>query len=77
MEVVASASEEQAASFEEITANVSTINHHVDETAKQALNSSATSEEALAMVSQIRGIIDDINPVSGTIPKNMSRFSIR
>jgi methyl-accepting chemotaxis protein len=77
MEAVASSSEEQAASFEEITASVSEMNILVNETAKQALNSSATSEEALAIVSQIQSVIEEINLVSKTIKGNMGRFTIR
>ncbi|PWR74719.1 methyl-accepting chemotaxis protein [Methanospirillum lacunae] len=77
METVASASEEQAASFEEITASVSDMSTLVNETAKQAINSSATSEEALAIVSQIEHVIEEINRVSVTITHNMSRFTIR
>ena len=77
MEVLASSSEEQAASFEEITASVSEMSSLVNETANQALNSSATSEEALAIVSQIESVIDEINLVSTTITRNMSRFTIR
>lgn len=77
MEVVASASEEQAASFEEITANVSDMSKLVEETAKQALNSSATSEEALAIVGQIHEVINEINAVSSTISNTMTRFTIR
>lgn len=77
METVASASEEQAATFEEITASVSDMSSLVTETAKQAINSSATSEEALAIVSQIEHVIEEINRVSITITQNMSRFTIR
>jgi len=77
METVASASEEQAASFEEITANVSDMSGLVNETAKQAINSSATSEEALAIVSQIETVITEIDNVSNTIIKNMSEFIVR
>ncbi|MFH0968380.1 MAG: hypothetical protein V1862_11925, partial [Methanobacteriota archaeon] len=73
----AGATEEQAASFEEITASVSEMNDLVQLTAKDAMSSSATAEEALAVVSQITEIISDIQQVVQTTAGEMNRFIIR
>ena len=77
MESVAGATEEQAASFEEITASVHEMSDLVKETAKGALSSSATAEEALAVVNQITEIIEEIESVVSVTNKEMKRFSIR
>ncbi|HWQ67394.1 MAG TPA: methyl-accepting chemotaxis protein [Methanospirillum sp.] len=77
MASVAGATEEQAASFEEITASITEMNGQVKETAKGALNSSATAEEALAVVEQITGIITEINTVVSTTSKELDRFKVR
>lgn len=67
----------ESGNFQEITASVGNMNTLVTETAKQALNSSATNEETLPIVSRIENVIDDINQVSTTITKNIGRFTIR
>lgn len=77
MESVAGATEEQAASFQEITASVQEMSDLVKETAKDALNSSATAEQALSVVSQINQIIYEIEVVVATTNKEMHRFIIR
>ncbi len=77
MESVAGASEEQAASFEEITASVQEMSSLVRQTAKDALTSSETAEEALAMVSQITGIITGIEDVVAETNREMNRFTLR
>lgn len=68
--------EEQATSFKEITANVSDMSNYVRQTAKNALNSSATAEEALSVVEQITAIIIEINDVVTITKKEMKRFII-
>ncbi|MCX6693191.1 MAG: methyl-accepting chemotaxis protein [Methanomicrobiales archaeon] len=77
MDAVSQATEQQAASFEEITASVNEMSGLVKVTAKDAMNSSATSEEALAVVSQITQVIESINRVVENVDKEMARFSIR
>jgi methyl-accepting chemotaxis protein len=49
----------------------------VKDTAKDALNSSATSEEALAVVDQITNVIGQINEVVGTIGTEMNKFTYK
>jgi methyl-accepting chemotaxis protein len=49
----------------------------VRDTAKDAINSSATSEEALAVIDQITTVIGQINAVVGTIGTEMEKFSYR
>jgi methyl-accepting chemotaxis protein len=49
---------------------------HVRQTSKDALNSSATAEEALSVAEQITTIIKEINGVVTTTTKEMQRFSI-
>ena len=48
----------------------------VKETAKDALTSSSTAEEALAVVGQITEIIDEINSVVATTNSEMKRFQV-
>jgi len=76
MSSVAGATEEQAASFEEITASINEMNGLVSETAKDALNSSATAEEALAVVEQITTIIIEINEAVATTTQEMKKFTV-
>lgn len=76
MASVAGATEEQAASFEEITASITEMNGLVKDTAKDALNSSATAQEALAVVEQITDIITEINEVVATTNSEMKRFTV-
>lgn len=77
MESVAGATEEQAASFEEITASVHEMSDLVKLTAKDALSSSATAEEALSVVTQITDIINEIESVISVTSQEMKRFTIR
>lgn len=77
MESVAGATEEQAASFEEITASVHEMSDLVKQTAKDALSSSATAEEALTVVTQIIEIIEEIESVVGVTNQEMKRFTVR
>ena len=74
---VASATEEQAASFEEITASVNEMSVLVKKTADDALHSSATSEEALAVVDQIIDIIKKINEAVDVMNKEVTKFKLR
>ena len=76
MGLVARATEEQAVSFEEITESVNKMSSYVSLTSKDALNSSATAEEALVIVEQINDIIQEISQVVTTTTKEMSRFTI-
>ena len=74
---VAGATETQAASFEEITASVNEMSGLVRQTAKDALNSSTTSEEALSVVHNITSIIKEINTAIATINTEMGRFKLK
>ncbi len=76
MSSVAGATEEQAASFEEITASITEMNSLVSDTASDAMNSSATAEEALTVVEQITSIITEINGAVTTTTKEMKKFRI-
>ena len=74
---VAGATETQAASFEEITASVNEMSGLVRQTAKDALNSSTTSEEALAVVHNITQVIKEINSAIATINSEMNKFKLK
>lgn len=76
MASVAGATEEQAASFEEITASITEMNNLVSETAKDAMNSSATAEEALSVVETITSIITDIDNAVATTTDEMKKFKV-
>ena len=77
MLTIARATEQQAASFEEITASANEMSILVKKTADDATHSSATSEEALAVVSQITEIIDLINEAVANMHKEMEVFTLR
>lgn len=77
MTFVAQSIESQAASFEEITASANEMSILVKKTADDATHSSATSEEALAVVSQINGVIDAINSAVSSMNHEMSKFSLK
>ncbi|WP_394698608.1 methyl-accepting chemotaxis protein [uncultured Methanospirillum sp.] len=77
MVTIARATEQQAASFEEITASANEMSILVKKTADDATHSSATSEEALAVVSQITEIIDLINEAVANMHKEMEVFTLR
>jgi len=77
MLTIAQATEQQAASFEEITASANEMSTLVKRTADDATQSSATSEEALAVVSQINGIINLINDAVANMRKEMEVFNLR
>jgi len=77
MLTIARATEQQAASFEEITASANEMSILVKKTADDATHSSATSEEALAVVSQITEIIDLINEAVANMHKEMEVFILR
>ncbi len=77
MNNVAANLEEQAANFEEITANVSEMNELIKDNAKNTIASSATAEEALAVVDQITSIIGEINSAVDSTNEEMHRFIIR
>jgi methyl-accepting chemotaxis protein len=77
MLTIARATEQQAASFEEITASANGMSALVKKTADDATQSSATSEEALAVVSQITEIINLINHAVDNMKKEMETFVLR
>jgi methyl-accepting chemotaxis protein len=77
MVAVAGATETQAASFEEITASVNEMSGLVRQTAKDALNSSTTSEEALSVVHNITQVIKEINNAITTINTEMGKFKLK
>lgn len=58
---VASLSEEGAAAVEEITASVSEVKNLSEETAKEAVGSSAASEEASSALNQVSTVIADLS----------------
>ena len=77
MVTVAGATETQAASFEVITASVNEMSGLVRQTAKDALNSSTTSEEALSVVHNITQVIKEINGAIATINTEMGKFKLK
>ena len=77
MLTIAQATEQQAASFEEITASANEMSSLVKKTADDATQSSATSEEALAVVSQINEIIDLINAAVGNMQREIELFTLQ
>jgi methyl-accepting chemotaxis protein len=77
MLIIARATEQQAASFEEITASANEMSTLVKKTADDATQSSATSEEALVVVSQITDIIELINTAVANMHKETKIFTLR
>ena len=61
MNDVAAASEEQAASVEEVTATVHEFGDMVQQTAKESVGLAAASEESSAAVDQIVAMITEVN----------------
>jgi methyl-accepting chemotaxis protein len=76
MSTVAGATQTQAASFEEITASINEMSGLVRQTAKDAMNSSTTSEEALSVVANITHVIEEIHGAISTINAEMSKFKL-
>ena len=74
---IAQATEQEAASFEEITASANEMSTLVKRTADDATQSSATSEEALAVVTQINEIINLINDAVNNMRDEMGIFHLR
>lgn len=67
MNDVAAASEEQAASVQEVTATVHEFGEMVQQTAKESIGLAAASEESSAAVSQIVTMIANVNASMDTI----------
>jgi len=77
IEMVASATEEQAAAVEQITSSATEVGKQVEMTAKDAMDIASASEEAAAAVDQVKEIVGNVNNVAENVSKEMSRFSIR
>lgn len=72
---VAGASEEQAATVEEITASVHELGNLIEQAAKEAVDSSAATEEASAALDQITRVITDATASVDRISQSMGRFT--
>ena len=73
---VAGASEEQAASVQEISASVHELGSLIEQSAKEATDSSAATEEASAALDQITRVITDATASVDRISQSMGRFTI-
>lgn len=73
MNDVAAASEEQAASVQEVTATVHEFGDMVQQTAKESIGLAAASEESSAAVSQIVTMINDVNNSMDQISQVVSK----
>jgi len=74
---IAKSTEHEAASFEEITASAHEMSSLVKRTAEDAIQSSATAEEAIAIVTQITNIIEMINKSVSTMEMDINSFKVR
>ena len=74
---VAAASEEQAASVQEVTASMTEIRDMVRETAREATDSAAASEEINAAVSQVHDIVNEATRGTIAIVDQVSKFHIK
>ena len=72
---VAGASEEQEASVEEINASVHELGNLLEGAAKEAIDSSAATEEASAALDQITRVITDATVSIDRISQSMDRFT--
>ena len=72
---VASLSEEGAAAVEEITASVSEVRNLSEQTAKEAVGSSAATEEASSALNQVSTIIADLSVIATKINASMDRLN--
>ena len=72
---VASLSEEGAAAVEEITASVSEVKNLSEETAKEAVGSSAASEQSSAALNQVSTVIADLSVIATKINASMDRLN--
>ncbi len=77
MAKIAKSTDHQAASFEEISANAHDMSSLVKKTADDAIHSSATAEEAMALVNQITDIISNINKAVDSMGNEMNSFRVR
>jgi len=73
---VASASEEQAATVEEVTASINEVSQLVQNTAKEAGDSAAATEEAAASIAEVSSIIANVNEVAGIVSQEMNKFKV-
>ena len=73
---VASVSEEQAATVEEVTASVNEVHNMVQATSKDAMDSAAASEEASASIDQITKVIGNVNAIVDNVSKEMAKFRV-
>jgi methyl-accepting chemotaxis protein len=76
VEEVASASEQQAASVQEITASINEVSSLVRETAREAQKSSDTTRESTAAIDQISQLVGDLNGVVDTLSSEIGRYEI-
>jgi methyl-accepting chemotaxis protein len=72
---VAGATEEQAASVEEITASVHEVGSLVQQTAKEAVDSAAATQEVTASIDQISRAISDASASIQRISAEMGKFT--
>ena len=75
MTEVAGATEEQAASVQEITASVNEVGSLVQQTAKEAVDSAGATEEVTASIEQITRAITDAASSVQRISGEMSKFT--
>ena len=72
---VASLSEEGAAAVEEITASISEVKTLSEQTALEAIGSSAASEESSAALNQVATVISDLSVIATRINSSMDRLN--
>lgn len=77
MLIIARSTQQQAATFQEITASAQEMSTLVKKTADDATQSSATSIEALAIVDQITAVIGLINEAVAAMDKEIEEFIIQ
>ena len=73
---VASVSEEQAATVEEVTASVSEVQQMVHATAKDAMDAAAAAQEASASIDQITKVVGNVNSIVDSVSREMAKFKV-
>ncbi|HWQ62886.1 MAG TPA: methyl-accepting chemotaxis protein, partial [Methanospirillum sp.] len=73
---VASSSEEQAASVQEVTASINEVSSLVENTTKEAGDAAAATEEASASIEQISRVVGNVSGIADVVSREMAKFRI-
>ena len=74
--VMTSASEEQAATVEEVTARIIEVHEMVQMTSKDAMDAASASEETSASIDQITKMVGNVNIIVARVSQEMTKFTV-